>query len=70
MAVGLSVFAGFSDKVMATWNAGEPAREVTERFEVSVSFIYKTDVRRRWTGDTATGAQRCRWLTVRPLHRS
>ena len=48
------------DKVMAAFDAGEPAREVAARFEVSVSFIYKADLRRRRTGETTAGAQRCR----------
>ena len=46
------------DKIMAAFDAGEPAGEVAERFEVSVSFIYKADLRRRRTGDIAPGAQR------------
>ena len=46
------------DKIMAAFDAGEPAREVAERFDVSVSYIYKADLRRRRTGDTAPGAQR------------
>lgn len=49
----------FRDKVMAAFDAGEPARELAERFEVSVSFIYKADLRRRRTGDSRPGAQRC-----------
>ncbi len=48
------------DKVMAAFDAGEPAREVAERFSVSVSFIYKADLRRRRTGETTAGARRCR----------
>jgi transposase len=47
------------DKVMAAFDAGEPAREVAERFAVSVSFIYKADLRRRRTGDPCPGRQRC-----------
>jgi len=50
----------FRDKVMAAFDAGEPARDVAERFEVSVSYIYKADLRRRRTGETTPGAQRCR----------
>ncbi len=46
------------DKIMAAFDAGEAARDVAERFEVSVSFIYKADLRRRRTGETAPGAQR------------
>ena len=46
------------DKIMAAFDAGEPAREVAKRFAVSVSYIYKADLRRRRTGDTAPGAQR------------
>ena len=46
------------DKVMAAFDAGEAAFDVAERFEVSLSFIYKADLRRRRTGDTAPGAQR------------
>lgn len=46
------------DKIMAAFDAGEPARDVAERFAVSVSYIYKADLRRRRTGDTAPGAQR------------
>lgn len=48
------------DKIMAAFDAGEPARDVAERFEVSVSFIYKADLRRRRTGSAAPGEQRCR----------
>ncbi len=44
------------DKVMAAFDAGEPAREVAERFSVRVSFIYKADLRRRRTGETTAGA--------------
>jgi transposase len=47
------------DKVMAAFDAGEPARDVAERFEVSVSFIYKADLRRRRTGETGPGVQCC-----------
>jgi transposase len=47
------------DKVMAAFDAGEPARAVAERFSVSVSYIYKADLRRRRTGDVSAGAQRC-----------
>jgi len=55
------------DKVMAAFDAGEPARDVAERFAVSVSFIYKADLRRR-PGGTAPGAQRCRLpLRLAPL---
>ena len=46
------------DKIMAAFDGGETARDVAERFEVSVSYIYKADLRRRRTGDTAPGAQR------------
>lgn len=46
------------DKIMAAFDAGEPARDVAERFEISVSYVYKADLRRRRTGDTAPGAQR------------
>ncbi len=45
---------------MAAFDGGEPARDVAERFEVSVSFIYKADLRRRRTGETTPGAQCCR----------
>ncbi len=41
---------------MAAFDAGEPAREVAERFSVRVSFIYKADLRRRRTGETTAGA--------------
>jgi transposase len=47
------------DKVMAAFDAGEPARAVAKRFSVSVSYIYKADLRRRRIGDVAAGAQRC-----------
>ena len=33
------------DKVMAAFDAGEAAFDVAERFEVSLSFIYKADLR-------------------------
>ncbi len=46
------------DKIMAAFDAGEPARDVAERFAVSVSYIYKADLRRRRTGETTPGAQR------------
>lgn len=56
------------DKVMAAFDTGEPARDVAERFAVSISFIYKTDLRRRRTGETAPGAQRCQLpLRLMPL---
>lgn len=49
----------FRDKVLAAFDAGEPARDVAERFSVSVSFVYKADLRRRRTGDRSPGVQRC-----------
>ena len=47
------------DKVLAAFDGGEPARAVARRFTVSVSYIYKADLRRRRTGDVSAGAQRC-----------
>jgi transposase len=49
----------FRDKVLAAFDAGEPARDVAERFSVSVSYVYKADLRRRRTGDSSPGPQRC-----------
>ena len=46
------------DKIMAAFDAGEPARDVAEWFSVSVSYIDKAGLRRRRTGDTVPGAQR------------
>ena len=56
---GRSYSQDLRDKVMAAFEAGEPARSVAKRFAVSVSFIYKADLRRRRTGDTRAGQQRC-----------
>ena len=47
------------DKILAAFDAGEPAGEVADRFDVSVSYIYKADLRRRHLGDTCPGPQRC-----------
>lgn len=56
---GRSYSQDLRDKVMAAFDGGEPARSVAKRFAVSVSFIYKADLRRRRTGETQAGQQRC-----------
>ena len=57
---GRSYSQDLRDKIMAAFNGGEPARAVAKRFAVSVSFIYKADLRRRRSGDMRPGQQRCR----------
>lgn len=57
--LGRAYSQDFRDKVLAAFDAGEPARDVAERFSVSVSYVYKADLRRRRTGDSSAGAQRC-----------
>ncbi|MBV9527928.1 hypothetical protein [Sphingomonas sp.] len=57
---GRSYSQDLRDKIMAAFYGGKPARAVAKRFAVSVSFIYKADLRRRRTGDTGPGQQRCR----------
>jgi len=57
------------DKMFAAFDAGESARDVAERFDISVSYLYKADLRRRQLGDTRPGAQRCRLPLRLEAHR-
>lgn len=59
----------FRDKVLAAFDTGEPGRDVAERFSVSVSYVYKADLRRRRTGESSPGAQRCRLPLRLEAHR-
>jgi transposase len=48
------------ERVLAAVDGGLPATAVAERFDVSLSFIYKALKRRRLTGETVARAQRNR----------
>ncbi len=55
---GRSYSADLRSRVLAAVDGGVPARTVAERFQVSVSCIYKTLGRRNATGETEARPQR------------
>ena len=57
---GQSYSSDLRERVLTAVDGGLPATAVTERFGVSLSFIYKALKRRRLTGETAARAQRNR----------
>jgi transposase len=54
---GQSYSADLRERVLATIDTGLPTARVAERFDVSISFIYKALKRRRLTGETTARAQ-------------
>ena len=57
---GQSYSADLRSRVLAAVDGGSPARTVAERFQVSVSYIYKALARRAATGETEARPQRNR----------
>jgi transposase len=55
---GRSYSADLRSRVLAAVDGGVPARTVAERFQVSVSYIYKALGRRNATGETEARPQR------------
>ena len=55
---GQSYSADLRSRVLAAVDGGIPARTVAERFQVSVSYIYKALGRRSTTGETEARPQR------------
>ena len=55
---GQSYSADLRGRVLAAIDGGIPARSVAERFQVSVSYIYKALGRRATTGETEARPQR------------
>ena len=55
---GRSYSADLRSRVLAAVDGGVPARTVAERFQVSVSYLYKTLGRRNATGETEARPQR------------
>ena len=55
---GQSCSADLRGRVLAAVDGGSPARTVAERFQVSVSYIYKALGRRDATGETEARPQR------------
>ena len=55
---GQSYSADLPSRVLAAVDGGTPARAVAERFQVSVSYIYKALGRRTATGETEARPQR------------
>ena len=54
---GRSYSADLRSRVLAAVDGGVPARTVAERFQVSVSYLYKTLGRRNATGETEARPQ-------------
>ena len=57
---GQSCSADLRGRVLAAVDGGSPARTVAERFQVSISYIYKALARRAATGETEARPQRNR----------
>lgn len=55
---GQSYSTDLRERVLAAMDGGLPARTAAERFDVSVSFIYKALKRRRVSGEATARAQR------------
>ena len=55
---GQSYSADLRGRVLAAVDGGMPARTVAERFQVSVSYVYKALGRREATGETEARPQR------------
>lgn len=55
---GQSYSADLRERVLAAVDGGLPANAAAERFDVSLSFIYKALKRRRVSGETTARAQR------------
>lgn len=54
---GQSYSADLRERVLASVDGGLPAKTAAERFDVSLSFIYKALKRRRLTGETTARRQ-------------
>lgn len=54
---GQSYSADLRERVLAAVDGGLPAKTTAERFDVSLSFIYKALKRRQVTGETTARAQ-------------
>ena len=54
---GQSYSADLRERVLASVDGGLPAKTAAERFDVSLSFIYKALQRRRSTGETTARRQ-------------